>query len=103
MEEERTREDMVQELNELAEIEVTNLDPQEPDGGSDMLVGGLIGAGATLLVGGAIWLVGKVKKKHQKKKATKEDEFEEVIEDEPEEDNEPEQEPEKEEAPKKGK
>lgn len=78
MEEERTREELVNEINELALTESTDLvELPEQDGGSaDMLIGAAVGTGITALIAGGVWLWNRHKRKKAKKKeeVTEEDE-----------------------------
>lgn len=100
MEEERTRDELVNELNELELTERTDLVPEVQDGGSsDMLIGAAVGAGAAGLIAAGMWLWNRHKKKKAEKaaKAEQEKEPESVMaDDEDGNQEEPEEKPEKE-------
>lgn len=101
MEEERTREELVEQINELALTERTDLVPevQEDGGSSDMLIGAAVGAGAAGLIAAGMWLWNRHKRKKAEKAAKKELEKENepvMIDDDDDDQEEPEEKPEKE-------
>lgn len=111
MEEERTREELVNEINELALTETADLAelPEQDGGSADMLIGAAVGTGITALIAGGVWLWNRHKRKKAEKKgknAKLDEEWNELVkevEEASEEDSEPEPEEPKKESKKKDK